>query len=89
MGVSPLDLSSYSPSNLITTMIYTLGILSLVNLLLGLIPDSVDAADAKIAAAALETPAAEEAAAVVPEGRSLGLANLVLGAIQRFEETYQ
>ena len=87
--MSPLDLSSYSPSNLITTMIYTLGILSLVNLLLGLIPDSVDAADAKIAAAEMETPAVEESAAVVPEGRSLGLTNLVLGAIQRFEETYQ
>ena len=35
-----MDLSPYSPGNLITTMVYALGILSLVNLLLGLIPEA-------------------------------------------------
>lgn len=43
-------MSPYSPGNLITTMVYALGILSLVNLLLGLIP----AAEEKAAARAIE-----------------------------------
>ena len=79
-----VDLSSYSPGNLVTTMIYTLGILSIINLLLGLIPSAT--ADGKSAAAA---GAEEEDEVSGPEARSLGLASIVLDALQQFEETYQ
>ena len=77
-----VDLSSYSPGNLVTTMIYTLGILSIINLLLGLIPSAT--ADGKSAAGA-----EEEDEVSGPEARSLGLASIVLDALQQFEETYQ
>ena len=80
-----VDLSSYSPGNLVTTMIYTLGILSIINLLLGLIPSAT--ADGKSAAAAGAEEEEDEVSG--PEARSLGLASIVLDALQQFEETYQ
>jgi len=57
---NPVDLTSYMPDNLITTMVYALGILSLVNLLLGLIPEAED-----------EVEAEPEAEADKKEGRSI------------------
>merc|ERR1719445_2120464 len=54
IGGSPLDLSTYSPSNLITVMIYALGILSIVNFLLSIVP-APEARAATAAVAEIET----------------------------------
>ncbi len=82
---NPVDFTSFMPSNLITTMIYALGILSLVNLILGLIPDeSVRAASEERADAAADTPAD------TAEGRQLTepLAKTVFAAISKLSEYY-
>jgi hypothetical protein len=79
---NPVDLTSYAPDNIITTMVYALGILSLVNLLLGLIPaaeDEPEAGDDTMADAKSKK-----------EGRSLvqPLANSVYQAITTVAQKY-
>ena len=76
------------PSNLITTMIYALGILSLVNLILGLIPDEslrAAAASEERADAAVE---GVDTPADTAEGRQLTepLAKTVFAAISKLAE---
>ena len=81
---NPVDFSSFMPSNLITTMIYALGILSLVNLILGLIPDETVRAAAEERAEAVDTPAD------TAEGRQLTepLAKTVFAAISKLAGYY-
>lgn len=62
-------------------MIYALGILSLVNLLLGLIPSGEEAK--------LRDAEAEVAADVPRELRSVSLADIVVGAINKLGEKYE
>lgn len=70
-----MDFSPFHPTNLITTMIYTLAVLALVNLLLGLIPEP-DSAESK-------------SAEMEPEARGLNIADFVVGAITKLGEKYE
>jgi len=74
-----LDLSGYALGTVLTTLIYALGILSLVNLLLGLIPD----------------PSADKRSQDLDEGetnaeaRKLELGSFVINSIEKMRQQFE